>query len=240
MYRQSTHTYFYNIIINRTLQILLLICVILIVFYAFIYHYYLHGTLSNAYYEIILNFFVSMYELLPVNIRGFNKSYIKSLNISWAVFRFVLFTLIVSKLISIFVKTTNIITPEEFKSIQKINVLKGSSYTDYIKKYRKIPVENNSIEDIIAKMATSSEPEYWFDDNNVILANIKRSQQNVEVQTTVNPTAYDEITIAVNNNRYDILSKLNEMILDLQDDGSMSKICKIYLEGDVALNGCEI
>ena len=236
IYRKSSGNYLYKLITSNTLHIIFAMCFLLIIFYSIAYKYYTHDTFSNSFYETFLNFFVNIKEVLPVRS---NKSYIKILNALWSILRYIFYTLVLTQIISVFIKTTDIITPEELKLIKNVNVVQGSSYVDYVKKLGKTPVENNTSDDIIKKMAESSEKEYWIDDSNLIKNTINKSKYIMDIETSENPIAYDEITIIVNNNRKDILDKLNEVIIELQDTGSMTKICRQYLDGD-AVVGCEI
>ena len=235
IYRKSTGNYFYNLIKSKPLQNLFIMCFSLILVYSIVYKYYFRDTFSNSFYETFLNFFVNIKEVFPGRN---NKSYIKILNAFWSILRYIFYTIVITQFISFFIKTVDIITPQEVKSISKINVVQGTSYVDFVKKMGKIPVENTTSDDIINKMKNSSEKEYWVDDVNLV--NKKISEHNIDLQTTIHPAAYDEITIIVNNNRLDILDKINDTLVELQDQGIMSSLCKQYLEGDEALNGCEL
>jgi hypothetical protein len=156
----------------------------------------------------------------------------------WSILRYLFYTVVFTQFISIFIKTTDIITPEEVKSISKINVVAGTSYVDFVKRIGKTQIENTTSDDIINKIDKSSEKEYWIDDANLV--NKKMSEYNIELETTLNPMAYDEIAIIVNNNRNDILDKISDTLIEIQDKGIVTNLCKQYLYGDEALNGCEL
>lgn len=234
IYRKSSGNYLYKLITNKSLHNIFFMCFLLIFLYSFLYKYYTRATFIDSFYETFLNFFSKTKEILPT--RG-NKFYSKILNVSWAIFRYIFYTFVLTKMISIFLKISDIISPEELKLIKNVNVVQGTSFVDYIKKIGKTPLENNTSDDIIKKMNKSSEHEYWSDDSNVIKSIINKSKYNMDIMTSENPIAYDEIAIIVNKNRRDILDKLNSVIIELQDNGYMNKICKQYLEG-IYLIGC--
>jgi polar amino acid transport system substrate-binding protein len=235
IYRKKTDSFFYNLITSTALLSLLFSCFLFILVYSIIYKYLLRDTFINSFYETFVNFFVNMREIFPGRV---TNSYKKILNALWSIIRYVFYTIVFTKIISIFIKTTDDITPEEVKSISKINVVAGTSYVDFVKKIGKTPIENTTSDDIINKIENSSEKEYWIDDSNLV--NKKMSEYNIDLQTTINPMGYDEVTIIVNNNRNDILDKISNNLIEMQDKGIMTKLCKQYFYVEETLNGCEL
>lgn len=235
IYRNNTGNYFHNLITSEALRTLFISCFLFILVYSIIYKYLFRDTFINSFYETLLNFFANLKEIFPGRV---TNSYIKILNALWAILRYLFYTVVFTQLISIFIKTRDIITPEEAKSISKINAVAGTSYVDFLKRIGKTPIENTTSVDIINKIKKSSEKEYWIDDSNLV--NKKMSKHNIDLETTLNPIAHDEIAIIVNNNRNDILDKINNTLIEIQDKGIVTNLCKQYFYEEDALNGCEL
>ena len=240
IYRKPTGNYFYNLFTNIDLQVIFGLCFSLILFYSVLFKYYTHNTFSNSFYEVFLTFFANMKEVFPNNIRNFNNSYMKILNAIWSILRYVFYTIVITQFINVFIKTSVNITPEEIETVKEINIIQGASFVDYVKKIGKDPIENKSTDEILNKIYESSERVYWVEDANTVTEKEKEKKYNIELCSSINPVAYDEITIAVNNKRKDILDKIDDVIIELQDNGDMIKICKGYLNDEAALNGCAI
>jgi ABC-type amino acid transport substrate-binding protein len=230
VYRKEKDNSFENFVTNDIVKIILFSALMMILFYAFLRSYIIKENFLYALYNTYTFLFTNIREFIR---EGKNpKMSIKVVNILWILMRYIFLTIVVAQSINIIVKTTNYISDEEYREIKNINVLKGTSYVDYVKQIGKTPQLNDNNQQIIEKLYKSKN-EYWFDDPNVINDAIDRSKYKLKLNATQKPIMNDEFTIVVNKNLPDLLYKINTTIVDLQDQGEMIRICKGYMRENV-------
>lgn len=233
VYRKKRGNAFYNFITNEFVWFLFLIALSIIFLYAYIRTVYLKSSFFESLYITYIYFFANIQEFLALTLRG-NKTAIKTINSFWTIIRYIFFTIVVAQAINIIVQTTSDITDKEFKNIKKINVIKGTSYVDYVKNIGKVPVVNNTNDEIIKKLYESNYDEYWLDDANIIDNAINKSEYSLGLDSTINPVINDEFTIVTNNKLTDLMHKIDDSIIELQDKGDMIKICKGFMDDNYA------
>lgn len=230
VYRKEKANSFENFVTNDIVKLILVCALMMIIFYAFIRSYITKENFLYALYNTYTFLFTNIREFIT---EGKNpKTSVKIVNVLWILMRYIFLTIVVAQAINIIVKTTNYITDEEYRDIKKINVLKGTSYVDYIKQIGKTPELNDSNQQIIEKIYNSKN-EYWFDDPNVINDAIERSKYKLKLNATQKPIMNDEFTIVVNKNQPDLLDKINQTIVELQDQGEMIRICKGHMRENI-------
>ena len=231
VYRKQNNSSLKNFVTNQIVKFLFIGAFLIIFIYAYIRKYILRIPYLESLYDTYTIFFTNIKDFISIT-KKLSPYKLKLINGSWLFIRYIFFTIVVAQAINIIVKTTNNITDEEYDSIKKINVLKGTSYVDYVKNIGKQPSLNENNQEIIDKLQHSNYDEYWLDDYNVILNAISKSPYNLQLDATLNPVVNDEFTIAVNKNLPDILEKINKTIIDLQDHGDMARLCKGYMKSN--------
>ena len=223
VYRREKENSFENFVTNDIVKIIIVSALLMILFYSFVRMYIVKENFLFALYNTYTFLFTNIREFIT---EGKNpKTSVKIVNVMWILMRYIFLTIVVAQAINIIVKTTNYIGDEEYRDIKRINVLKGTSYVDFIKQAGKTPIMNDNNQQIIEKLYNSRN-EYWFDDPNVINDAIERSKFKLKLNATLKPIRNDEFTIAVNKKLTDILDKINITIVSLQDSGDMVRICK--------------
>jgi len=231
IYRKKNDSSLKNFLQNRIIKLLILSAFLILLIYTLIRKNALRIPILDALYDTYTIFFTNVKDFIPLNKR-LNPTKIKIINGVWVFIRYVFFTIVVAQAINIIVKTTNHISDEEYDSIKSINVLKGTSYVDYVKNIGKQPSLNNTNQEIVDKLIKSNYNEYWLDDYNVIVNALDKSPNNLELDSTLTSVVNDEFAIAINRNHPDILEKINKMIVESQDNGDMLKLCKGYMKVD--------
>lgn len=229
VYRKRNDSSLKNFVTNRIVKLLFVIAFLILFIYSLIRKYVLNIPYLESLYDTYTIFFTNIKDFITPT-KHISQTKIKVINGVWIFIRYVFFTIVVAQAINIIVKTTDYITEEEYNSIKKINVLRGTSYVDYVKNIGKQPSLNNTNQEIIDKIQKSNYDEYWLDDYNVIVNAIDKSPYNLQLDSTVNPVVNDEFTIVVNKNLPDILEKINKSIVEMQDDGDMGRLCKGYMK----------
>lgn len=229
IYRKRNDSSFKNFVTNRIVKILLIFAFMVLFIYSMIRKNVLKITFGESLYETYTIFFTNVKDFITINKKIYPFK-IKIINGIWIFIRYVFFTIVVAQAINIIVKTTDYITDEEYEGIKQINVLKGTSYVDYVKNIGKQPSLNNTNQEIIEKINNSNYDEYWLDDYNVIVNAIDESPYNLQLDSTISHVVNDEFAIVVNKNKKDILEKLNKTIVEMQDDGDMLRLCKGYMK----------
>jgi ABC-type amino acid transport substrate-binding protein len=230
VYRREKENSFENFVTNDIVKIILVSALLMIVFYALLRMYIVKENFLFALYTTYTFLFTNIREFIAEGKRP--KTSIKIVNSMWIIMRYIFLTIVVAQAINIIVKTTNYITDEEYRDVKKINVLKGTSYVDFIKQAGKTPVMNDNNQQIIEKLYNSRN-EYWFDDPNVINDAIERSKFKLKLNATLKPIINDEFTIAVNKKLPDLLDKINKTIVSLQDNGDMVRMCKGHMRENI-------
>lgn len=229
VYRKRNDSSLKNFVTNRIVKILFFFAFLILFLYSFIRKYVMNIPYTEALYETYTIFFTNVKDFIPTNKRIYPLK-LKAINGIWIFIRYVFFTIVVAQAINIIVKTTDYITDEEYQGIKKINVLKGTSYVDYVKNIGKQPQLNNNNHEVVEKIYKSNYDEYWLDDYNVIVNAIDRSKYNLSLDSTLNPVVNDEFAIVINKNHQDVLEKLNKTIVEMQDNGDMLRLCKGYMK----------
>lgn len=230
VYRREKENSLENFVTNDIVKIILAGALLMILFYSFLRMYIVKENFLFALYNTYTFLFTNIREFITEGKRP--KTSVKIVNVMWILMRYIFLTIVVAQAINIIVKTTNYITDEEYRDIKKINVLKGTSYVDFIKQEGKTPVMNDNNQQIIEKLHNSRN-EYWFDDPNVINDAIERSNFKLKLNATLKPVRNDEFTIAVNKKLPDLLDKIDKTIVSLQDTGDMVRICKGHMRENV-------
>lgn len=230
VYRREKENSFENFVTNDIVKIILFSALMMIIFYSFLRMYIVKENFLFALYNTYTFLFTNIREFITEGKRP--KTSVKIVNVMWIMMRYIFLTIVVAQAINIIVKTTNYITDEEYRDIKKINVLKGTSYVDFIKQAGKTPVMNDNNQQIIEKLYNSRN-EYWFDDPNVINDAIERSKFKLKLNATLKPIRNDEFTIAVNKKLPELLDKINSTIVTLQDSGDMVRLCKGHMRENV-------
>lgn len=229
IYRKKNDSSFKNFVTNRIVKVLFFFAFLIVFLYSLIMKYMMNIPYTEALYETYTIFFTSVKDFIPKH-KKFYPSKLKLINGIWIFVRYVFFTIVVAQAINIIVKTTNYITDEEYDGIKKINVLKGTSYVDFVKNIGKQPNLNNNNQEVIEKIYKSNYDEYWLDDYNVIVNAIDSSKYSLQLDSTLNPVVNDEFAIVVNKNHQGVLEKLNKTIVEMQDNGDMLRLCKGYMK----------
>ena len=187
----------------------------------------------SAFYKTILSFLTIGGEIIPSKIKNLNNVTIKLFNTLWGVFLFFFRAFIISRIIASAVSEKNIITDDELKQINKVNVLKDSAHVDFVKSINKTPVEFTSTNEILKKVNEDDDDDsnnYWLDDTNVVNDELKKANLIIKLDKTERPVMNDEYTIAVNKKLPDILDMINSTLVELQTSGNMLNICKGYMD----------
>ena len=229
VYRKKNDNSFKNFVTNRIVKILFIVVFLILAIYSVIRKNVLNLPYTEALYETYTIFFTNVKDFILINKKN-TPSKIKLINGVWILIRYVFFTVVVAQAVNIVVKTNDYITDEEYNEIKKINVLKGTSYVDYVKNIDKQPKLNDTNQQIIEKIYKSNYDEYWMDDNNIIVNAIEKSPYKLQLDSTINPVVNDEFTIVVNKKMPDILEKINKTIVEMQDSGDMVRLCKGYMK----------
>ena len=229
VYRKRNDSSLKNFVTNRIVKILFVAAFLILFIYSLVRKNVLNIPYTDALYETYTIFFTNVKDFITINKKLYPLK-LKLINGIWIFIRYVFFTVVVAQAINIIVKTTDFITEEEYEGIKKINVLKGTSYVDYVKNIGKQPDLNNTNQEVVEKIYNSNYDEYWLDDYNVIVNAIDNSEYNLQLDSTINPVVNDEFAIVVNKNHQDILEKLNKTIVEMQDNGDMLRLCKGYMK----------
>lgn len=231
VYRKRNDNALKNFVTNRIVKILIVMAILIVFSYTLLRKYMLKETYADAFYETYSMFFTNVKDFISTTKKTFPFK-LKVINGIWIIMRYTFFTIVVAQAINIIVKTTDYITDDEYEDIKKINVLKGTSYVDFVKNIGKQPDLNNTNQEVIEKIYNSNYDEYWLDDYNVIVNAIDESPYKLHLDSTLNPVVNDEFAIVVNKNKPDILNKLNKTIVELQDNGDMLRLCKGFMKVD--------
>lgn len=229
VYRKRNDNSFKNFVTNRIVKILFVFAFLILFIYSMIRKNILNVPYSDALYDTYTIFFTNIKDFITINKKNYPFK-LKVINGIWIFIRYIFFTVVVAQSINIIVKTTDYITDEEYEGIKKINVLKGTSYVDYVKNIGKQPELNNSNQEVVEKLYKSNYDEYWLDDYNVIVNAIDKSPYKLQLDSTLQPVVNDEFTIVVNKNKPDILEKINKIIIEMQDNNDMLRLCKGFMK----------
>lgn len=216
-----------RVIMNRVIFGFLIFLTILILSYTFLYQHYNKKPFLYSLYQVILNLFSDVPGVISSKIKNVNKNniYIIGLETLWIFLRYVFFAIVIAQLIQIITKLRVAhITNDELKSIQGVNVKRGSSHVDYINILGKTPILNDSREEIFDKMRNSDQAVYGFEDYYPLMLFSK--EKNMDFVLTENPMFNDESAIIVNKKNDDLLQKLNSVIIELRGNGTMKNICE--------------
>ena len=218
-----------NIFKDIDLNYVLLTVFIIVIFYTFLVMYVMKLNFLDAFYKTFLSFLVDMGEIISLKSRTINYHNIKIINSLWALIVFFFRAFVITRILSIIVTETNVITLDEIEKVNNINVLKGSAYVDYVKQIGKTPVEVATTAEIIDKLKNSNGSEFWFDDPGIVTSELKKSNVIMQLDKTERAVLNDEYTIAVNKRLPQVLNMINATLVDMQNNGDMLRICKGHL-----------
>ncbi len=192
----------------------------------------------NSLYITFLNFFVNLKEIFPKNL--LQKPTFKFLNALWAFLRYLFYTTFITISISYFVKSKDSITKNEYESIESVLVQKGTSFVDLVKLLGKKPIEIETQKEIVEILNNSKKTTYWFNDIYAIEYKVKEYAPNMSLTYTQESLFFDECAIGVNRKRPDLLKKIDDAILELQDTNEITKICSKYFKREEDKIGCDL
>jgi len=230
-----------DIFTNKRIILLFSLSFVLILIYAIISTTITKDTIANAFYTTFINFFTNMREIFPnTKSKYFSKINIKVLNVIWTILRYLFYTVVISQIISVFISASDFIDNKELKSIKEIIVEKGSSFVDYAKQIGKTPIELDTKKKIVDRLDKSTKNEYWLHDEFNLKSSINKYAPNMKISTMNRTLFYDENSIPVNKNRPELLDMINNVITELQDNGTMNRICRGYFDKEQDILGCSI
>jgi ABC-type amino acid transport substrate-binding protein len=225
VFKKKTKTFLKNLLTNKFLILLFLIFFIIIITYTFILRHIKHISFFKAFVRVYKEFFTNEIYFLD---SGIHNNTTKLINITWSLSRFTFFAVIITQLITIILDTNQeFISPQEFENVKEINVLAGTTYVDFVKKLGKIPILNDSHDEIMKKLINSDGNVYWLNETQKAIKLL--GKYDIKYETTINQNFNDENSIIVNKNHPDLLEKIDLIITELQDNGELIKICKGYL-----------
>jgi ABC-type amino acid transport substrate-binding protein len=230
-----------DIFTDERIILLFSLSLVLILIYAIISTTFTKETIANAFYITFINFFTNMREIFPnTKSKYFSKINIKVLNVIWTILRYLFYTVVISQIISVFVSASDFIDENELKSIKEILVQKGTSFVDLTKKMGKTPIELDTKKIIVDRLEKSNKNEYWLHDMFTLNNSIDKYAPTMKISTMNRTLFYDENAIAVNKNQPELLDMINDVITELQDNGTMNKICRGYFDKEQDILGCSI
>lgn len=218
---------FLRVIMNRVIFGFLIFLIILILSYTFLYQHYNKKPFLYSLYQVILNLFSDVPGVISSKIKNVDKNniYIIGLETLWIFLRYVFFAIVIAQLVQIIAKLRVAhISNDELKTIQGVNVKKGTSHVDFMNIVGKTPILNESREEIFSKMRNSNDPVYGFEDYYPLMLFSK--EKNMDFVVTENPIFNDESAIIVNKKNDDLLQKLNFVIIESRGNGTLKKICE--------------
>jgi ABC-type amino acid transport substrate-binding protein len=179
-------------------------------------------------YRSLVYFFSTEPDVMPVKLKTKYFYTIKVLNTLWQVIVFILNAMVLSIIISTFVNLKDVINDDEINEISDINVISNTSYVDYVEKLNKNPIGNKSSQEILDKLANDKN-QYWIEDYNIKINQVQKHRGSIELAQSDRPVYNDEYAFVVSRNHPEILKMINDTLIQLQDDGTMLRICKGYL-----------
>jgi ABC-type amino acid transport substrate-binding protein len=222
---------------NDIIRNILIIALIIIIFFSILRKLIIGENIFLSLYETLTSFFYGHKDFIEFK-NSKNISIITLINTLWTIIRYIFLTIIIAKAISIFMNINDNIKEDELNDIKNVNVLKETSFVDYIKLLEKNSTINNSRKEMIDKIFNSNGNFYILDDINIINNEIKKSSYKLELARTIDPVLNDEYALIVNKKYTELLNQIDTIILELQDSGKMIKICKGYLNNDKDIQNC--
>lgn len=228
LFRKKENNWIDSLISHSIFLYLIVAIFMVVIVYTLLMMNILKLNFITAIYRALVYFFSTEPDVMPVKLKTKYFYTIKILNTIWQFLVFFLNALVVSIIISTFVKLKDVIDQEELDEITDVNVLGNTSYVDYIRNLNKTPIENNSSEEILQKILKDKN-QYWMEDYNIKKTDVQKYPGRVELAASYRPVYNDEYSIAVSKKYPDIIDMINKILIKMQDDGSMLKICKGYM-----------
>lgn len=223
IFRKANNTFLHNLLSSNLFIGLFVLFFIIILGFTFVYKNFKHTSFLLALYKTYSEFFTNEMYFFDTNS---NSNYVKFINLSWSIIRFFFFAVIITQLINIILQTNySEITENDLKNINEIYGIEGTTWIDFIKNMGKTPVPVKNLDELKRKFLESNGDIYWLHETQNAIATLG----NIGLEKTERPIVLDELTIAVNKKRPDILDIINTTLVQLQDSGEMLKICKGYL-----------
>lgn len=220
---------------SKLLHIVLIAVGILIIAFALLNQFAKNVSFLESIYKTFIAFFVGGGELLSSkDNRRLPAAFLKPVNTFWIVLVFLFRAFIISQIVSAFVQKQDSISEDELRSITKVNVVKGTSFSDYARQQGIIPVEIEDPSQILNKIESSVD-EYWFDDPIIMKNSFKKGgfRTLTQLHFTSHAIVNDEYALAVNRSMPELKALMDRKIVELQDNGELYKICRMYLDTDL-------
>jgi len=228
IHRKRTENIFKKVLNNEALHYIFILMGILISVFSLAMTYYTGDSIQSSFYNTFLSFFSNIREFI-VPEKGINPTHF---NYAFVVIRYLFFTIVMTQLLNIVLKSTTIITEKELTKIKEVHTIAGSSYIGYIRRLGMKPVTHPNAYEIVKLLAESNENIYWFDDTNSIQQTTRNSKYNLETQSNETELITDEFAIVVNNKHPNLLKKISHTIVSLEGTGVLKRACKDYVGED--------
>ena len=128
IHRKRTENIFKKVLSNEALHYIFILMGILISVFSLAMTYYTGDSIQSSFYNTFLSFFSNIREFITPD-KGMNP---KHFNYAFVVIRYLFFTIVMTQLLNIVLKSTTIITEKELKKIKEVHTIAGSSYIDFI------------------------------------------------------------------------------------------------------------
>jgi ABC-type amino acid transport substrate-binding protein len=218
---------------SQVLHIVLIAVGILILAFTLLNEFAKKVSFFESLYKTFIAFFVGGGELVSSkDNRRLPVYFLKPINTFWIVLVFLFRAFIISQIVSAFVQVQDSISEDELRRITNVNVIKGTSFTDYAKQQGMVPVEIEDPSEIVKKIENSVD-EYWFDDPIIMRNLFKKSEKSTELHFTSHAIVNDEYTLVANRSMPELKALMDRYIVELQDNGELYKICRMYLDTDL-------
>jgi ABC-type amino acid transport substrate-binding protein len=218
---------------SQVLHIVLIAVGILILFFTLINEFAKKVNFLESLYKTFISFFINNSELInSKDNKRLPPVVLRPINTFWIVLVFLFRAFVISQIVSAFVQVQEFISEDELRSVNKVNVIKGTSFVDYAKQQGMVPVENEEPMDIVRKIQNSTD-EYWFDDPIIMRNLIKQADKKTDLHFTSHAIVNDEYSLAVSKELPQVKALIDRYIVELQDSGDLYKICKVYLDTDL-------
>lgn len=230
IHRKKSESVLMKIFRNKELHTIFTLMAFLIIMFSFAMYHYTDASVQSSFYNTFLSFFSNIREF--ITIIDTSHSAVTYFNYTFVVVRYLFFTLVMTQLLNIVLKTTTVITEKELKTIKEVHTIRGSSYIEVIERLGMKAIPHPDANDIVKLINDSPTPIYWLDDNNVIQETIRNSKYMFEVESNQTELITDEFVIAVNNKLPKLLHKISKTLIDLESTNDLKQSCKSYMRED--------
>ena len=228
LYRKSNNSFF-KFFEDVQLKYILGVVIFVVCLYTMLLMKMHNIIFINAFYKTMVSFLSIGGEIITPH-RRLHSLQVKGLNAGWSFFIFFFRAFILSRIIASVVSAKDVIDDEELSKINNVYVMSNSANIDIVKMFGKTPVEMDSSSEIAVKIYESESNEYWFEDSNTINATMKDANSVTNLTKTQRPMVMDEFTIAVNKKFPEVVDMINSTLVEMQDNGTMLRICKGYID----------